>query len=345
MVHKQKNYKKMLESIQGRTIAVVYIFEKDEIDGYKHYEVWKSDVISSWINAIQALNCFPLILDLRTFVFKAMNSTLPSIDFIINLNNGCKDISTLGLVPSLCCFLNIPCIPCDTVSTIVGEHKKLSNIIAYYKDMKIPKTMCELEEGGIYRPYYYGSSCGVSKSKTNLNGTSLYQEFIAGFDMTIPVMYNPITEKLDILPPTMYIPNSNDVNWFLGENEKKLHNGYTKKITRISKALEEKVLSLADEFSIKTFCRIDTRVECDSIENFISTSKDMINVNNTYFLEINPMPTIKEEINFHFSIKGITKDYNLYESLEEYKKFFSNNSITGYILANSMLYFITKYEK
>ena len=107
-------YKETLCSIYGKTIAIVYIFEGDEAEGYKHYEIWKSDVISSWMFAVEELHCMPLIMDMRTFVQKAMNNTLPYIDYVINLNNGTLNISVLGVVPSICNFLNIPCIPCDT---------------------------------------------------------------------------------------------------------------------------------------------------------------------------------------------------------------------------------------
>ena len=49
--------------------------------------------------AVEELHCMPLIMDIRTFVQKAMNNTLPYIDYVINLNNGTINISVLGVVP------------------------------------------------------------------------------------------------------------------------------------------------------------------------------------------------------------------------------------------------------
>ena len=118
-------YTDKLKSIFGKTIAIIYIFEGDKCDGYRHYEIWKSDVISSWMFAVEELKGLPLIMDLRTFVQKAMNKTLPYIDYVINLNNGTISLSTLGLLPSICSFLNIPCIPFATILIINGEHKRI----------------------------------------------------------------------------------------------------------------------------------------------------------------------------------------------------------------------------
>ena len=126
----KEEFKNALHRIQGKTIAVVYIFEGEQGEGFEHYDIWQSDVISEWLYAIQQNHCRPLIMDVRTFILKAMSQTLPEIDFVLNLNNGNKVLSTLGLVPSVCSFLNIPCIPCNTVSIIAGEHKGIANYVA-----------------------------------------------------------------------------------------------------------------------------------------------------------------------------------------------------------------------
>ena len=74
--------------------------------------------------AVEELHCMPLIMDIRTFGSKAMNNTLPYIDYVINLNNGTINISVLGVVPSICNFLNIPCIPCDATTMSMWRNKE-----------------------------------------------------------------------------------------------------------------------------------------------------------------------------------------------------------------------------
>ena len=110
--------KNIFESITGKTIAIVYIFEGEDAPGFEHYHIWRGDVISEWLKATQDLRGLPFILDVRTFVEKAMNNTLPKIDYVINLNCGSCELSPMGIVPSVCGFLKIPCIPCDTAAIV-----------------------------------------------------------------------------------------------------------------------------------------------------------------------------------------------------------------------------------
>ena len=116
----KKKFIQNLNSIQGSIIAVVYTFEGENAPGFKHYDVWRSNVIADWINAINEIGCKPYIIDVRTFISKAMMDTLPHLDFIINLNAGNINLDNLGLIPSVCSFLNIPCIPCSSGVQWVG---------------------------------------------------------------------------------------------------------------------------------------------------------------------------------------------------------------------------------
>lgn len=336
-------YKETLCSIYGKTIAIVYIFEGDEAEGYKHYEIWKSDVISSWMFAVEELHCMPLIMDMRTFVQKAMNNTLPYIDYVINLNNGTLNISVLGVVPSICNFLNIPCIPCDTTTIVCGENKKISNIIANYAGLNIPKELTETMMDGIIRPIGLGSSLGIKKIGNMIvdkDDNFLYQEFIKGCDITTPLLYNPLTSKLEVLPGVLYFPNEFDANWFLGEEQKRYHSGYSKKITMLSPEASEKYISLAYEMGINTYCRIDARLKCDDVNDLYSILQGVIPLERLYFLEINPMPTIKANINFHTSLDGLTEQNPLYACYDAYKELVQNASHTGFILSNAIISYL-----
>lgn len=325
--------KQELLQIQGKTIGIVYIFEQDPAPGYKHYEAWKSDVISSWLMAIQELKCVPYIMDLRTFVYKVMNNTLPIIDYVVNLNNGTMELSTLGIVPSVCSFLSIPCIPCDTLSIMIGENKMISNLIAYAKKMNIPKDLDTTDTCGILRPYTLGSSYGIQRGfKECSTCDCLYQEFISGFDMTTPIIYNPLSGKMEVLPAVMYYPKNQDVEWFLGQNEKEKHQGYDKRIVHIGEEAKKKYLELVKAFSIKTYCRIDARVQCKSFDELKNMINHPIPLNDIYFLEINPTPTIKDNINFHTSLENISADYEINKCIDEYKNIVDNYSYTGFIL-------------
>lgn len=335
----KKEYKEFLKMIRGKTVAIVYIFEGENAPGYEHYETWKTDVISSWMFAIEELHCLPLVMDIRTFVQKAMNKSLPYIDYVINLNNGAKIISTLGLVPSVCSFLNIPCIPCNTTTIVCGEHKKISNIIATSIGLNVPKSLPSSDATGIIRPIGLGSSLGVKRGHNSSmeNTKFIYQEFIKGFDITTPILFNPITAKLEVLPAILYTPNEFNVEWFLGEDEKRLHQGYYKQAVHLSSDAKETYLSMAKEMGISTYCRIDARLRCEYREELPELLNNTIPLDKLYFLEINPMPTIKNNINFHTSMDALNEQYSLYTCYKTYKESITNTTHTGFILSCAMI--------
>ena len=338
-----QTYKEEIQALFGKTIAIIYIFEGEDASGYEHYETWKTDVISSWMFAVEELHGLPLVMDIRTFVQKAMNKSLPYIDYVINLNNGTKVISTLGLVPSVCSFLNIPCIPCNTTTIVCGEHKKISNIIAEAIGFNVPKTLLSNDMGGIMRPIGLGSSLGVKRGYDNSyeNKSFTYQEFIKGLDITTPILFNPITSKLEVLPAILYTPDPLDVEWYLGEEEKRLHHGYTKQAVQLSQKAKEVYLAMANEMGISTYCRIDARLYCETKTEISTLLNDVIPLSRLYFLEINPMPTIKDNINFHSSLDALNKQYSLCSCYETYKELIPKATYTGFILSCSMLSFLT----
>lgn len=335
---KREEYEEILHSFFGKTIAIIYIFEGEDAIGYEHYETWKTDVISSWMFAVDELHCLPLIMDIRTFVQKAMDKTLPCIDYVINLNNGTKIISTLGLVPSVCSFLNVPCVPCNTTTIVCGEHKRISNIIAENIGLNVPKTLEPFDNTGIYRPIGLGSSLGVKRGFNTppQSNEFLYQEFVKGFDITTPLLFNPLTASLEVLPAVLYQPDDLSGEWFLGEEEKRLHHGYTKQIVQLSNNAKDAYIALAREIGISSYCRIDARLQCDSKDELFNLLNSTIPLEKLYFLEINPMPTIKSNINFHTSMDALKEHSSLFTSYKLYKELIPNATHTGFILSSSM---------
>lgn len=328
----------MLDDLKGKTIAVVYIYEGDTANGYSHYEAWRSDVISSWLSAIDALECFPLILDLRTFVYKAMNNSLPPIDYVVNLNNGSNNLSILGIIPSICAFLEIPCIPCDTYSIIVGENKAASNLIAYAKKMNVPKELDMSNPEGIFRPLNLGSSKGIQLGiPEKLPEEFLYQEFIEGYDITIPLLYSPSSDNLVVLPGILYYPETKTEKWFLDDERKRTHGGYRKTPVTLDKTMDKQLIALAKSFSIKTFCRIDCRIRCSNQEDINELLHNPIDTSRLYFLEINPTPTIKDNINFFTSLNAVDDTYAISKDITTFKNYIKEYSNNAFILACSIV--------
>ena len=333
----------IMEELYGKTIAIVYIFEGEDAAGFQHYHIWRGDVISGWLGAIQSLHCLPLIFDVRTFVEKAVNRTLPHIDYVLNLNCGSCELSSMGLVPSTCSFLGLPCIPCKTGSIITGEDKYIANLIAQARGLTVPKELPPNDHSGIYRPLNFGSSVGVKRGVCPApyrDGT--YQEFIPGFDITTPVVYNPIHQAMELMPSVAILPDTPVPEWFYGENENITHAGIKRQIIPpFQKKLAEKYLDVVRAFSISTFCRIDARIKCNDvaqINHFLTSSAALEDV---FFLEINPMPSIREtENDFLYSFNNIC-DGSIKDYIQRMESVLGKVTLNTFLLVSSMLSYIT----
>lgn len=335
-----ENLSKELTQLYGKVIAVVYIFEGEDAKGFEHYHVWRSDVISGWLNAIQSLHSLPLILDVRTFVEKAVNRTLPHIDFVLNLNCGSCNLSPMGLIPSVCGFLSIPCIPCDTLSIVAGEDKYIANLIAKARGLNVPDELDSSDKRGIYRPLNYGSSVGVQRGvcpAAYRDGT--YQEFIPGYDITTPMVYDPLSETMELLPTVMIVPDEIDTEWFYGEGANKTGMGYHRSIIPpFSDELNALYQDVVRAFSISTFCRIDARIKCRDAEDLPRLLQKTLGPGDVYFLEINSMPSIRNDNNdFKYAFEHMAPECNLYTCLETMKKSWGEVELPLFLLTCSML--------
>lgn len=339
-----KEYMSFFEKIRGKTIAIVYIFEGENAPGFKHYWIWKSDIITGWMNAVQELECLPFILDVRTFIQKAINQTLPHIDFVLNLNCGSYDLSSMSLVPSMCSFLSIPCIPCDACSILTSENKRISNLIAMAKGITVPPILTEPNKNGIYRPLNLGNSIGVEYgpclSKDKKYGT--YQEFIPGYDITIPIVFNPIIQDIDLFPATVYVPLSKDPYWIYDEQEKECDDNFEILITsKIEDKCKLNLLNFAKEFPINTFGRIDARLRCNDKKLSKEIIKKPLSGESLYFIEINSMPTIEPEDSFEYALNYIMKnpENSFYSCATIYYNKIKKPTINGFLLFCSMASF------
>lgn len=335
----KKTYLEDLKRIRGSTVAIVYIFEGEDAPGFTHYHIWQSDIISGWMNAVQELHCRPFLLDVRTFVEKAICGTLPHIDYVLNLNCGSCELSPMGLVPSTCAFLKIPCIPCNTVSIITGEHKRISNFIAKALGLQVPCDLDRFEENGIYRPLNFGSSLGVRRGTSGIQEIDgLYQEFITGFDITTPIVYDPLSDTFEFFPTILYIPDSEDLSWFFGEDEKLKKTGYIRKIIhQMTPELKEKYLALMEPFSIKTFCRIDARLHCTCKEATDALFSQPLGLEHLFFVEINAMPTVGGDNSFCHAFRSITEEDPIHACVQLQEEQLGTVSPNGFLLACSML--------
>lgn len=333
-------FKRNFQKIKGKTIAIVYIFEGDTSDGFEHFYIWKSNIITKWMNAVQELSCLPLIIDVRTFIDKAINKTLPHIDYVLNLNSGTYDLSVMALVPAMCCSIDVPCIPCNAVSIVTGENKLLSNHIASSLGINVPMKLPSNNPSGIFRPISLGNSLGVKRGFHPENTEGIYQEFIKGYEITTPLVYNALKKEMEILPSVVFAPNDNDPNWYYGEKDKKKQQGYHFTLITIDEQTKQKYLELTNTLEIQTYCRIDSRIKCESKEDMIKTLESGASFNNTYFVEINVMPTIRDNNSFCHSFNSLNEANPIYECVQLQKDIIGTVNINSFLLASAMMSFV-----
>ena len=326
-----------LHNLIGKTIGVIYTFEGEDAPGFSHYHVWQSDIISKWLNAIQDLKCRPLIFDVRTFVDKAISRTLPTIDYVLNLNCGGCELSPMALVPSVCGFLGIPCVPCNATAILAGENKLISNLLAKATGIQVPHNIIDKSDGGIFRPLNLGSSIGVRRNFTEeTNG--IYQEFIKGYDITTPIVFNPISQKMDFMPTVLYISKNDNVEWFLGEENKESRSGFTRKtIYALENEVCNKYIELVKNMSITTFCRIDARIKCDSPQELNKLLEQPLQLKDLFFIEINPMPTVWINNAFSHSFSKISTSHSFYDYIKELQSVVPTCTLHNFLLSISML--------
>lgn len=245
----------------------------------------------------------------------------------------------MALVPSICSSINLPCIPCDAVSIVTGENKVISNHIAYSLGLNVPRELDENNNNGIFRPISLGNSLGVQRGIPISGKQGIYQEFIKGYEITTPLVYNALEKKMEILPTVVFAPLNNDPDWYYGENDKHNQQGYEFKIIKLDSKIKRKYIELVNTLSIKTFCRIDARVKCCNKKEMMSVLETGAFFDNTYFLEINVMPTIRDNNSFCYSFQSIEHSTSIGKCIQIQKDIFGTINIHSFLLANSMISF------
>lgn len=332
-------FKERFSRIKGKTIAIVYIFEGDDDCGLKHFYIWKSNIIAKWMNAVQELSCMPLIIDVKTFIDKAINKTLPHIDYVLNLNSGTFNLSAMALVPSMCSAINVPCIPCDAVSIVTGENKLLSNHIAASLGLNVPQELDTNDKNGIFRPISLGNSLGVQRGYPDSEQQGIYQEFIEGYEITTPVVYNALEKKMEVLPTVVFAPLNNNPEWYYGATDKHKQQGYEFKLIKLDKKIERKYIELVNTLSIRTFCRIDARVKCCDKKAMLDVLETGTAFDDIYFVEINVMPTIRDNNSFCYSFQAIEQSASIGKCVQLQKEMIGTINIHSFLLASSMMAF------
>lgn len=186
---------------------------------------------------------------------------------------------------------------------------------------------------------------GIKLGKFNhKNSNGIYQEFIPGYDITIPIMYNFVTNTMEILPATLYLPDLLNPNWIYDEKAKMDDIGFkTFLISKMETDLINELKKILKVFEITTFARIDARIKCNEKELNNKVLDEPLKLSDLYFIEINSMPTIEPDDGFDIAYKGVLSIPNniFFDCINIYENFVEKPTVNGFILASSIISYIT----
>lgn len=297
-----------LDNIKQQVWAVVYSYDPPKCSRSLWFDRWRFDVINDYVEAVAFLGAEPLIIDVDSFI---VSEKLRSreIDFVVNLNSGAKPLSNLGLVPSIAEWHGIPCFPNASDVLLAGERK---DICKRFFDawFNIPaavsvETAAAGMEKFIVKPKTLGNSQMVSRALPagpewrSWSRTMIIEEFIEGYEVTVPVIFDALSDEYVPLPPILYIPEvANPAEWFLSYEDKM---NRAIKIERRIATLGAEVLDALVEssraFDFKGLARFDFRWRTKTPDEL------PIHKNDLWFLEINCLPTLRTDVNFLKSVR------------------------------------------
>lgn len=296
--------------LRGRAAGVIYGFRGAGEFNRIWYDQWGSAVISSYGHALEDLGLQPFFCDVETFGKLAFNGSLPDLICTFNLNAGVTPITHWNVVPAISQWFDIPAMPASADVLTVCERKDTASLIAAKSNLVIAKTFTVEEVEAlptafplIVKPRDLGGSVGIQKvsafdihsQKTRIGPTAVIQEFIAGYDLTVPIVWQPSTNEYRCPAGVLYIPEDRiNQNWWHNENSKSSGKGYTKQIVPIPKWIERDIQSFAGNCQLGPYARIDFRM----IPRQSEFSIDDLERAEFRFIEVNPLPTLRQEINF-----------------------------------------------
>jgi|SRR5579859_2077561 len=293
----------VIQSIAGETWAIAYAYESPRSPRNLWYDRWRYDVINDYVEAVSILGVEPFIIDVDSLIDSGKLKK-EKIDFLINLNSGATPISNLGLVPSLAEWNHVPCFPNSADVILAGERKDICKRI-FSRWFNVPRDLTREEaESGLHsfirKPKTMGNSQGVSRQidlKLNDND-AIIEEFVPGYEITVPVFFDVETGKYCASSPIVYFPDvEKPSEWFLSYEEK-MDNSVVidRKIYNLTRKFSDALVEASQFFQFQTIARFDFRWKTSD------PNSNVIDLNDVWFLEINCLPTLRANVNFLLSL-------------------------------------------
>jgi hypothetical protein len=292
----------VIKSIPGETWAIVYSYESPRRQRGNWYDRWRYEVINDYLEATSLLGAEPYVVDVDSFVTcKALRRS--EIDFVVNLNSGATPISNLGLVPSVSEWYRVPCFPNSSDVILVGERKDICKRF-FTPWFQVPRDVqsSDAEKGLvpiISKPKTMGNSQGVTRDIV-AGDEWIVEEFIPGYEVTVPVFYDLDREDYIVTQPIVYFPDVPDPeNWILSHEQKLKRNiVIDRRLYQLTDEFRSTLRDASRAFQFQSLARFDFRWRVHS------PKVDVVRLQDAWFLEINCLPTLRSNVNFLKSLNA-----------------------------------------
>jgi len=298
-----------LKDLHSETWAIVYAYNSPKNSLNLWYDRWRYDVINDYVEATSKLGVEPYIIEIDNYL-RMTRSEMKQFDFIINLNSGATPVSNIGTVQSIAEWHQIPSFPNTADAVMVGERKDVC--LPFFRNWF--RTPQEIKSGIgstadfklIMKPKTMGNSRGIRIIEIGDTIPSEYspsahllEEFIPGFEVSVPVVFDPIAGKYLPMPPVVYFPETEDpTNWFLSESAKlSQHTDYGRQLGEMTSELVNSLVGASEAFGFTDLARFDFRWKT------ATPNAGPIDVRDLYFIEINCLPTLNRHVNFLLSTR------------------------------------------
>lgn len=308
-----------LGALKDRRVALVYSFPKPSEPANRWYDRWRTRVIMSYGEALERIGVVPYYCDVDTFIEQISTGRLGHCDAVMSLNAGVRPVSHFALVPAVAQWFRKPIIPCTADTVIAGERKDLGNALASRAGLRVPRIYGphELVEARsapkvLIKPRDLGGSFSVraidgkSLEPKDFDGGKIVQEFVFGYDVTIPVFIDAGTKELNVGDATIYMPSQSvPTEWIYDRDAKEAYVGgsgvgsVVRKQLPLEPTATESIREYCSMIGVDCFARVDFRLEVDELLGI-----DRIGADKLAFIEINPMPTVCVGLAFVESVRS-----------------------------------------
>lgn len=309
-------FRAAIAELEGKSAAIVYSFRAQESPERIWYDQWRSNVIAAYGSALEALGVEPYYVDVESFCRQAFSGALPDLHCVFNLNAGIAPIAHWALVPSVAAWCGLRPLPAEADVLIVGERKDTAALVAQSCGLRTPRIFRFDEIASlapadllVAKPRDLGGSVGVRLisaaeliTKQAQPGGQLVQEFVRGFDLTVPLVFQPSAGRHRAVCGVVYVPEcARSDEWIHDEGSKRSGQGYRKQVVPLPLSLEEALCRFATVAELGPYARVDLRIAASGPPD----SPEFWN-GEPYFIEVNPLPTLRPGINF---LNVVSSDY------------------------------------